>query len=138
MNIGQTVLGLVGIGVVITMGGLTGLNFYLHNNVSYETDDKKVVKKADGIMTHTTLEIDKDNGAIKITRNNFLTHRTYTDNDNDGNVDNIFRTDNPFVRGSYPRTFERDKHLKQYPSLFEKADRDFRQQIKRFKPFLNR
>ncbi len=128
----------IGIPVVGWIGGLTGYNFYAHHNVSYETPDKKVVQKADGIIDYTSVEINKEDGSIEITRDHFPNWRSYKDKDRDGNVDEINRRGNLFVRGSHYSNFDREKHLKQYPIVFQEADRDFRQQIKRFKPYINR
>lgn len=126
-------------GVVLGLGVCTGINFYKHHNVSYEIvqEGKKVFQKADGIFTYTELEINKD-GSVNINRYPFGDIRFYTDKDGDGNVDSIFQGSNLFVRGSHSRSFERDKHLKQYPAVFQDADRDFRQQMQRFKPYINR
>lgn len=111
----------------------TGGNFYFHHNTNYEVDDKKVFQKADGIFAHTKVEIN-EGGSVKIARYSPIgTTRFYDDEDGDGIVDRIFRCSNLFDRGSYNRTFYRDRHLKQHPSVFQKADQDFRQQIKRFK-----
>jgi len=142
MSIDKTVRKLalsVGIPAVAWIGVLTGYNFYAHHNTSYETDNKKVVQKADGIMAHTELEIDTENGSVEITRHHALNFRSYTDSNGDGNVDRVYRRlGNPFARGSHSRSFERDKHMEQYPTVFQEADRDFRQQMQRFKPYINR
>ena len=120
-------------------GFVTGCNFYTHHNVSYETDNEKIVKKADGIFAYTTLGINESDGAINISRDSFLNWRSYKDKDGDGDVDRVYRKlGNPLVRGSHSRTFDRDKDLTQFPKVFEEADRDFKNQMQRFKPYINR
>lgn len=122
------------IGTSATCVGLwMGCNFYFHHNTNYEVDDKKVFQKVDAIFAHTKVEINED-GSVEIARYSPLgTTRFYNDEDGDGMVDRIFICSNVFARGSYDRAFYRDRQLKQHPSVFKKADQDFRQQIKRFK-----
>lgn len=136
MSVGKNIKGLalsVAIPVVGWIGIFTGYNFYVHHNVNYETDDKKVFQKADGILSHTSIEIDKDRGSVEVTRHHALNYRSYHDNNGDRKVDDVYLGGNPFRRGAHFRIFRRDKHLEQHPAVFQDADRDFRQQMKRFK-----
>ena len=140
MSIDKTVKSLVlsiGVPVVVVVGAGIGINFYAHHNVHYQVDGKRVFQKVDGIFDYTQLEINED-GSVKVDRYSFWNSRFYTDKDGDGNVDGIFQDSNPFARGYHLRSFERDKHLKQYPAVFQDADRDFRKQVQRFKPYINR
>ena len=140
MSIDKTVKRLalsIGVPVVVSVGALTGINFYAHHNINYEVDGKRVFQKADGIFAHTELEINED-GSVEMDRYSFGNTRFYTDKEGDGKVDRVFQGSNPFARGSHSRAFHRDKHLEQYPQVFERADQDFRQQMKRFKPYINR
>lgn len=122
-----------GVSIVAVVGMWTGSNFYFHHNVNYEEDGKRVFQKADGIFAHTELEINED-GSVEMNRYSFGNNRFYTDKDGDGKVDRVFQGSNLFARGSHSRAFYRDEHLEQYPQVFERADQDFRQQMKRFKP----
>lgn len=133
----KTLAQLIGVPLVVTAGALTGLNFYRHHNVHYELGGNKLFKKADGLFGYTVLEIDKE-GSVGIDRYSFANTIFYTDKDGDGNVDNIFQWPNLFLRGSHLGIFERGKHLNQYPIVFQDADRDFREQMQRFKPYINR
>ena len=125
--------------VATGIGMYAGVNFYQHQNVNYEIvmEGKKVFQKVDGIFGYTELEINKD-GSVIISKYSFENGISYTDEDGDGNVDRIIQLSNLFVRGSYSNIFSRDKNLKQYPNVFQDADRDFRQQMQRFKPYMNR
>lgn len=124
----------IGLGVIFYMGVQTGCNFYSHHNVNYEEYGQRVYQKADGITAYdyTSLVINED-GSVEIDRYSLRNYRFYTDKDGDGKVDRVFQGDNLFGRGSYSRVFRRDKHLEQYPEVFERADQDFRQQMKRFR-----
>jgi len=129
-------------GGMFVLGGIalvTGHNFYAHHNVSYEGEYGPVFLKADGIIAHTKLKIDKKSGAITVIRNHPLNWRWYEDNNKDEKVDTVeVNVGNILSRGYHSRNFHRDKHLEQYPVVFQEADRDFRQQMKRFKPYINR
>ncbi len=140
MSICKTIKSLtlsIGVPIAVGLGIVTGINFYLHHNVNYEEDGKRIFQKADGIFDYTELEINEDD-SIDISRYSFGNTRFYTDEDGDEKVDRIFKASHPFVRGSHSRAFYRDKHLEQYPQIFERADQDFREQMKRFKPYINR
>jgi len=133
--------GLKGIvlGTVAGLGVITGLNFYQHHDVNYEIvqEGKKVFQKVDGIFAYTKLEINEDS-SVEIGRYSYGDNKFYTDIDGDENVDIIFQFGNPFLRGSHSNTFHRDKDLKQYPIVFQEADKDFRGQMQRFKPYTNK
>ncbi|MBS3092071.1 hypothetical protein J4466_01485 [Candidatus Pacearchaeota archaeon] len=138
MKINKRALAL-GVGLLGYFGAVTGYNFYTHHNISYENGNKKVVEKADGILAYTTLEIDRSDESIDVTRRDFLNWRSYEDKNGDGNVDWVYRTlGNPLIRGSHSRSFYRDKDLTQFPVVFEEADKDFRKQMERFKQYINR
>lgn len=119
------------IGLFGGLGIVTGFNYYINHNVSYETDDKRVFKKADGIFRNTTLKIDKNNDSIYIVRSH-PDYRTYDDKNGNEILDEVCFGTKLFTRGSHYRCFDRDKHLEQYPLIFQEADEDFKQQIQRF------
>jgi hypothetical protein len=127
----------VGIPIVMGISTLTVINLYFHHNVKYQTDEKTVLQKMDGIVDWTQVTIDKD-GPVHVNRRHLLNWRDYTDKDNDGEVDRIYLGDNPFVRGSHSKSYYREEDLAKYPQVFQRADEDFRKQIKRFKPHINR
>ena len=140
MSIDKTIKKLLpsAISLVACLGFITGINFCTHHNVSYETDNKKVFQKANGILAHTQIEVNKD-GSVAMNRYNHIRGiRFYTDNDGDGKVDRVIYAAKLFSRGPHSETFYRDEHLEHYPQVFETADQDFRQQMKRFKPLMNR
>ena len=144
MGINKKVKGLVKIigipAAFVTTGVsvLALLNVYQNHNVSYEIESKKVFQKADGIIGNTDVILNED-GSRKVVRYSALKgYRSYTDKNDDGIVDEVF-TDPPLLaRGGHSRSFYRDEHLNQYPKIFHEADLDFRKQIKRFKPYINR
>ncbi|MGM5482174.1 MAG: hypothetical protein ACQESF_01820 [Nanobdellota archaeon] len=123
----------VGLPIIFSVGVFTGYNFYSHHNVSYETQEKKVFQKVDGVMSHTTLEFNKENGAITLIRDNFLDLKIYKDTNGDRRVDSLYELGNPFLRGSHPRSFERDEDFEQYTMVFEDADWALAKQLKRFR-----
>ena len=135
----KTLVGPIVIPIAIVLGMGTGGNFYFHHNVNYEEDGKKVFQKVDGIFDYTELNIN-EGGSVDVIRHSLVNYRSYTDKDGDEIVDRVFHGSNLFVRGSgsHSRMFLRDEHLEQYPQVFEKADQDFREQMKRFKPYINR
>jgi hypothetical protein len=127
----------LGIGIVISIAPMTGLNFYLHHNVNYEDENKKIIMKADGILNYTELYINKKTGLVHITRNG-LNYHTFTDDDGDSNVDEVA---NPKIltRSANPKTFyNKNEDLKKYPSVFKEADKEFKQQMQRFKIYTNK
>lgn len=124
------------VSLILCLGVATGMNFYTHHNIIHETYDKEVFQKADGILNHTELEIN-ENGPIEIGKYKFFKiTRFYTDNNGDEKVDKI--TQVSLFRDTRIKTFYRDEHLEHYPQVFEMADQDFRKQMKRFKPLMNR
>lgn len=113
--------------------GLAGVyNAYLHHNISYETHNKRVMEKVDGIFSHTEIEIDKRDGDVKVVRYDLLNYRSYFDEDEDLKVDEVYLGDNMFIRGSHSKFFQRDKHFNENSEVFNEADKEFRKQIKRF------
>jgi hypothetical protein len=128
----------IGIPVAGYTALLAGYNFYAHNNHIYEIGDKKVFQKMDGIASYTALEISKEDSSFDVKRYSPFGYRRYKDDDGNGIVDELYLEPNPFTRNSRPKVLERNRHMKKYQSVFQKADRDYRQQIKRFKIFMNR
>lgn len=122
------------------LGGWTGLNFYTYHNVAYEeVDGTRVFQKADGVYSSTRLEINPD-GSVGIERFSFFP-RGYTDDRGDGKVDRISRHPHLFARGSSTKDVKelyRTKDLGQYPEVFESADQDFREQMERFQPLIEK
>ncbi len=127
----------IGVSVVGVVGIWTGVNFYAHHNVSYGEYGNKVFQKVDGIFAYTQLEINLD-GSVNIDRHSFGKDILYTDGEGDGNVDRIVQFSSPIVRGPDYRILYRGEDLKHNPVVFEDADRDFREQMLRFKPLINR
>lgn len=131
-QIGKTIINLIA-GPSIAISILAGINFYFNHNVNYETDDKIVFKKADQILANTEVNIGKGKHWISITRTSILQgYRSYTDEDGDKKVDTIYSSSSPFKRGSHWRSFSRDKHFEDYKDIFETADKEFSEQLKRF------
>jgi len=123
--------------VAVAVGINAGINLYSHHNVVYETRHGKVFQKADGLFAHTTLEFLKD-GSIELTRYSVLgSSGGYTDKDGDEKVDKIYISPN-FKRGSHFDAFYRDKDFQKNPEIFQDADRDFREQKRRFQPLISR
>lgn len=116
--------------------GLTVMNFYEYHDVAYQTSEgERVYSKADGIASHTQVTIGKD-GSVEVSRFNFWGEdRFLTDENGDQAVDRIFKTGS-FARGSHDVALYRDRDFGTYPKDFESADRDFRKQIRRFKPLM--
>ena len=111
-------------------------SFYQHHNVYYKNKDEEYASKMDGLMNHTELHIEND-GPIEIRRSSLLsTSRHYYDNDGDHEVDRLFEFS--AGRGGYGEAFYRDEDLKDYSEKFVMADRDFKKQMERFQPFLDK
>ncbi len=133
MNISRIVKVLI-LSIIIPIscaGGFIGYNFCAHNNVNYETDDKKVMHKVDGIFGHTSLEINKSDDSVKIRRYNPLDLRLYYDYNRDNTVDRVYREGILFLRNSQ-KSFYIDRDLKEYPIIFQEANKDFMEQMQRF------
>ncbi len=114
----------------------TSINYIAHHNNNYEIEGKKVFEKADGFFAHTRLEINKDNSRRMI-RYSLSDNLVYIDRDFDGNIENIFRYSNPFERNNYSEIFEKEKDFESYASVFEDAQKDFDEQMNRFRANLN-
>lgn len=107
-------------------------NFYRHHNVVYETDEGRTMSKADGIMSHTEFQEGKD-GSVRVHRfDPFMGSTFYTSNNGSQEVDVLHRIS--FGRGGHSQVLYRHKDLQNFPDRFKQADRDFREQIRRFKP----
>ncbi|MFA5993282.1 MAG: hypothetical protein WC796_06255 [Candidatus Pacearchaeota archaeon] len=128
----------LGIGVAAWTTFFGGCNLYQHQNVRYETPDRKVFEKADGILGYTKLDVDKNTGAVEITRHHGWHYRDFTDSNGDGFVDRVCLGENPFIRGSHITFFDREKQLQEYPVVFRDADNEFRNQMQRFEPLMDK
>ena len=111
-------------------------NLYQHHNNHYEFEEKKVAEKIDGIFAHTMVIQNKDD-SIKINRFGGVFGNTYFYNDenNDGLVDRIYMN-KQFSRGPKEYSLERNQHFGKYQQIFQEADRDFKNQMERFKSYL--
>lgn len=127
----------LGIYTLLGLGGATIFNYFqYHNLVKQGGSGEKIYTKADGagLFGYTRIEINTKR-EVEIIRAHVFNCELYLDKNRDGLVDCVYKSG--FAR-TRPRVFERDKHLEQYPQLFQQADRDFRQQIERFKSYINR
>ena len=124
-NFGKfVVLPVVGIPII---GAL--LNYSFIHNRSYETENSRSFTKADGIIGHTRLEENKNTGEINIQRSRVVVYQTFEAEKGNNYV-------STFNNGQ--RTYWRDKDGLAFPTTFKEADQDYRVQIKRFKPLMNR
>ena len=123
-----------------TIGGVIalplGLNTWSYHNTEYfsPTRETRTFSKIDGILSHTEF-IFYPNGAIQVNRGN----KKYYSKDRGFEVDSIEESSlGLFSRGgSYYERFERDKHGRQYPEKFAKADKEFIKQRQRFHNLIN-
>lgn len=129
-DIGVTALGL-GVAAVITTGLLTGTNFYLHNNLSYEDRNKKIFQKADGVFAYTELVINQDNSKV-IRKNSLINSKYYEDTDNDKRIERVIQWHHPFYRGPNYREFS-EKELEDNPEILERANQEFNEELRRFR-----
>lgn len=106
------------------------VNLSRHDNITYRTLAGQVYEKADGIFAYTQLTLHK-NGSVHVARHSLFSSVVYIDADNNGDVDQIYMLYGP-RREKTERFFERTKHRKLLPNLFEDADKDFQEQEKRF------
>ena len=104
-----------------------GLNLYYNNNVHYKTDNKKIFRKIDGPFGYTQLVINEDN-SVEILRFSLTNSRYYKAESIDANVDEVYKEE----IFKQDETFYADEHSEKYPQVFEKVNRDFRKQTKRF------
>jgi len=114
------------------------LTFYEVHNVSYREGSERVYEKADLFLAHTDITFDDSKGSVEVFRYSvFSPSKAYTDKNNDGKVDTLFIFPH-LGRGAHETYLQRDKDYDGHPSEFQNADIDFRIQIKRFKPFIDR
>ncbi len=129
------------VATVTLVGGTLALNLYENHGVQYEKiDGERVTKRVDGIASRTEVTENPD-GSIEVVRVSPFSHIdyvSYTAKGRDEKVDRVFQSSGPFVRTSRSGSYLRENHFAKYPDVFEKADRDFREQIARFKPYLKR
>jgi len=112
-------------------------NFAEYNNVVNDDSDEKEVRKVDGPFSGTSLTIDKHFDTESIQRYTLRSCKTYGDSDRDGNVDILVMSKKTLFGVSF-QTLHRDRDFEDNQELFKQADRDFRAQIKRFKPYVGR
>lgn len=121
---------------LLLLAELTSLNLYLNHNVSYETRTERVYKKADGVLSHTEVKM-KNDCSIEVRRDLFGRCLFYVDKEGDGLVDTVYRSENFLKRGDHLDSFQRSTDLNLFPEVFESADEDFQNQMRRFKPIIS-
>lgn len=129
-ELGKDLIG-IGIALGITTGALTGINFYTHHNISYKTENKEVLQKAEGIFAYTELTINRDNSK-SIRKNSLINSRYYEDSDNDGKIERFIQWYHPLNRGPTHKEFG-EEELKDNPKITEKANQEFNKELKRFR-----
>ena len=127
------------VGMAVGLSIPFSLNVYQNSNVDYFVNDRRVLRKIDGIFSHTEVEV-YNNGKIKMTRTS-SPYRFYTDNECDGSLDEIYLGGEFLGRGpeTEGRFFYRKDHREIYegtletnPNVFANAETEFRDQLDRF------
>ena len=132
----ERLLALYPIAAIVAITG--ALNMRMHHNVAYEDLETIVASKIDGLISYTEVECNT-NGSVHVNRYYiFGGSKFYWDANGDGLVDTIYIFPHVRMGGDYYKKFEREKHLSSKPELFEEVDREFKGQLERFKPLLNR
>ena len=110
------------------------MNVYQHHNVDYVTEGKRVLKKMDGIMAFTEVEVHND-GEIRMVRSAFPSrYSSYIDTDGDHRLNTIYLSGNIFGRGSESenRYLTREKDLVNNRSIFSGSERAFTEELSIF------
>jgi len=119
--------------VLLPVVGIAGLsllfNYTSVREATYETSDKRSFAKLDGLIGRTILEEDKNTGEITIQRKRLITYQTLK-----------VEKGNKYVSEfkDKKRTYFREVDGLAHKNDFLAADKDSREQIKRFKPLMNR
>ena len=128
----------LGFGIALGLSIPFSFNFYNNHNVDYQVGERRVLRKIDGIFSHTEVEV-YDSGEIKVTMTS--PYRSYTDKNGDLTLDHIYLGGDFFGRGpeTESRTFDRenkngfyDGSLETDPEVFVNSEREFKEQLKRF------
>ena len=122
-------LGKIVAGAILVVGSLQGANCYQHQGVSYLYGDRRHLEKADFFLGNTQLEI---GGYTTELRKTGLNSIFYTDNGNDGVVDEIFISPFLLARGAHSVKLDRTKDLGRHTATFLEADRELAEQMERF------
>ena len=119
----------LGIGFSIGLSAPISMNIYQNHNVVYETSEKKVLKKVDGIFSNTEIEIDKKTNSINVVRSAQFNYKSFTDIKGDGSLDRIYLGGNLFSRGieSKSRSFYRTEDFEKYPQIFANSEREYKE-----------
>ena len=123
-----------------------GFNFYWNHNVDYYlSGSKRVIKKIDGILSHTEVEIEDDGGIIMRKYISNVINREYKDEGGDGNLDRIRLMPEFLARGPESEFRDYSREPKKYytyngtletnPEVFENAEYEYREQLGRFNIF---
>ena len=112
-----------------------GFNYFQNHNVVEEFQGYKEVRKIDGIMSHTELDI-KDGKLYEVSRFSFFGRGIFLNDENgDGEVDRVHISPPVFSRQKMHKIYSNDDRDK-YPKVFEEAQKEFDEQLVRFRDFL--
>ena len=110
------------------------INAYFFHNVEYTGPYIQGSRRMDGPYSHTIVE-KYEKGHLTVSRFDlfFKGLRRYTDSDRDGMVDTVEIVLQPLIsRGGVSGDYYRHRHFETRKDIFEAADKDYNEQLKRF------
>lgn len=117
-------------GIVVIANG-TGYLTYQH--LDGKNPNKQVLK--DSVMSYTSIQ-ELEDGSVVVERRNPFQLKHY-EGDRDGSVNKV-RDALVFGSDDIGHTFDKSTYHLMSPAFFREAQMDYREQIKRFKPYTNR